>query len=258
MNACIIIPARWGSTRFPGKALAKIDGKTLIQRVWELAKKVKNAQEVWIATDDERIQKHCGEFGAKVVMTNADCKNGTERVLDAIRRLKFDAKTYINFQGDAVLTPPYIVEAVIEKMLGDPNAQIATAAFKLSVPQLEHLKKAKANSKTSGTTVTFDKKGRALYFSRNIIPSLEGNPNATVYEHIGLYAYTREALEDFMSKPASALEEAEALEQLRALENGIAIDVVLVDLKGKTLWAVDTPADVTITEDIIRREGEIG
>jgi len=257
MDACIIIPARWGSTRFPGKALASIAGKTLIQRVWELAKKVKNAQNVFVATDDERIKKHCEGFGAKVIMTGLDCKNGTERVLDAIRRLKMDAKVYVNFQGDAVLTSPHIAQAVIEKMLKDSGCKIATAAFQLSGEQLENLKKAKANSKTSGTTVTFDKKGRALYFSRSLIPSLEGKSTACVYEHIGLYAYTREALEEFMSKPPSALEEAEALEQLRALENGMPIDVVVVELKGRTLWAVDTPSDVTIVENLLRREGEI-
>lgn len=252
MKAAIIIPVRWGSTRLPGKTLACVAGKTLIRRVWDLAKQVNNAEALWIATDDKRILNHCKEFTANVTITSSRCKNGTERVLEAVKRLKLRAQIIINLQGDAVLTPPWIIEALIEKMTKDKSCQIATPAYRLSPQELQKLKKAKAKSQTSGTTVVFNKSSRALYFSRSLIPS-----QPPIYAHIGLYAYTRKALEKFVSLPESPLEKTEGLEQLRALENGIPIDVVLINTRGRTLWAIDTPNDVAIAEKIISQEGEL-
>lgn len=249
MKACIIIPARWGSTRFPGKALAQIAGKSLIQRVWEIALAVKNANAAWVATDDKRIAGHCKDFGASVVLTSPNCKNGTERVQETLKRLKIRPQVVVNLQGDALITPPEIIEALIAKMLKDKNCVMATPAYRLSPKELRMLKKAKSNSKTSGTTVIFDKKGLALNFSRSKIIS--------AYAHIGIYGYRPSALKKFVSLHESQLEKAEGLEQLRALENGIPIHAVVVNTKKRTLWAVDTPQDAKIAEEIIAREGEL-
>ncbi|MBI4063276.1 MAG: 3-deoxy-manno-octulosonate cytidylyltransferase [Elusimicrobia bacterium] len=255
----IIIPVRWASSRFPGKPLAKIAGQTMLERVWRIARQVKNASAVYIATDDERIASHAKEIGADSVLTGSHCRNGTERVWEAAQKIKFKAGIYLNLQGDAPLTPPWILEALIERLSQDPSCQIATPAIRLTRELYDRIKNSAQNGKAGATTVTFDKTGKALYFSKSLIPHLKKQDSLTppVYKHLGVYGYTKEALQKWVSLPPGAFEQAEELEQLRVLEHGIPIHVVVVETKGRTLWSVDNPDDVSVVEGILRKEGEI-
>ncbi|MBN8549210.1 MAG: 3-deoxy-manno-octulosonate cytidylyltransferase [Deltaproteobacteria bacterium] len=259
LSSVIVIPSRYGSTRFPGKPLAKIAGRTLLERVWELASAVSGVNDVYIATDSDRIRQHAASFGAKVVMTSPDCKNGTERVYQVVRGLQQKPDVVINFQGDAVLTPPHILQALLSAMAVDRSIEIATPAVRLSAKQFQELREAKQRAEVGGTFVVFDRNHRALYFSKAPIPHLRKSDlrRPPAFRHIGMYAYTSEALAKYLSLPASPLEEAEQLEQLRALENGMDVRVVEVDYGGRTAGSVDTPEDVLAIEEIIEREGEI-
>lgn len=257
-TAAIIIPARMASTRFPGKPLAQIRGMAMIERVWRLACAVPCASEVFIATDDERLQQAALAFGAQVIMTSPACLTGTDRVAEAARSLK--STIFFNLQGDAVLTPPWIMEDVLRAMLADPSILMATPAVRLTGQSLlDFLALKHSPSNTSGTTVTFDKKGNALYFSKTLIPYARDTvaSERLVYQHIGLYGYRATTLQQLTQLSEGPLEKLEKLEQLRALENGIPIRVVPVDYRGRTPGSVDCPADVTFVEAIIDREGEI-
>ena len=261
MKNIIVIPARYGSTRLPGKPLAKINGHSLLYRVWMLAKNAQNIDEVFIATDDQRIQKHAQDFGAQVLMTDPNYPTGTDRIYGAIKQLEQKPEIIINLQGDAVLTPPWVIQSLVDVLINDSSVKMATLATHLSWTQYDDLVKSKATSKSSGTTVTFDKNSDALYFSKNIIPYVRNrNDNdlmSPVFKHVGMYGYHYDALKEFVSLPQSPLEKVESLEQLRMLENGIKIKVVVVDSKGRTMWSVDSPEDVIKVEGIIAKEGEL-
>lgn len=259
MTAVIVIPARYGSKRFPGKPLALIRGRSLLQRTWTIGKAVSGISALYIATDDERIAAHARDFGAAVVMTPPDCATGTDRVLAAVRTLPARPDIVINLQGDAALTPPWVVQSLVDAMRSDVSVRIATPAVQCTLAELGEIEKSKRVHPESGTFVTFGKNGDALYFSKAIIPHLRSRDQdpPPVYHHIGIYGYRTDALEAFCALPQSPLERAEQLEQLRALQNGIPIRVVLVDRKGRTHWSVDTPADAKKVEEIIAREGEL-
>ena len=261
MEAVIVIPARYGSTRFPGKPLAMILGKSLLERTWRIAKAVGNVDEVYIATDDERIVAYATAFGAKTQITPSSCTNGTERILAALERMNLHPDIIVNLQGDAVLTPPHSIETLINTLTREKDVGFATLATKLSEEQYEELRHQKSDGKAGGTLVTFDRLGRALYFSKSMIPYVgkgaKGLPALPVYRHIGLYAYRYDMLERYVRLKPTPLEITEGLEQLRALENGIPIRVIEVDYKGRTHWSVDSPDDARVAEQIILREGEL-
>lgn len=257
MTAAIIIPARYGSTRFAGKPLYKIAGISMLERVWRIAKAVRGCSRVVIATEDERIIAHAASFGAEAVMTPASCSNGTERVSAAARAANISEDILLNLQGDALLTPPWVLEAMIAEMEAAPIAGMVTPAVKMEGPALEAFLKHKQTSPASGATVVFDINRNALYFSKAVIPYLRNEGFAPVYRHIGLYGYRRSGLEKYISLPPSPLEQTEGLEQLRALEHGMKIRIVVVDYKGRTHGAVDAPEDVAVVEEIIAREGEL-
>jgi len=259
MQTVIIIPARYASKRFPGKPLAMIAGCSLLKRVWSLAKAVENVDEVYVATDDQRIFEHAESFGAKVLQTPETCRNGTERVHAALQSFTQKPRIVINFQGDAVLTPPWVLQSLVVTMNKKNPPPIATPAAQLSWEQYHALLKAKKNGETSGTLVTFGRDFNALYFSKSLIPNLRttDQDRPPVFKHIGIYAYTYEALENYLSLKPTLFEQAESLEQLRALENGIPIKTVLVDFKNRTPWSIDCPADVQRAEAIISDEGEL-
>ncbi len=257
-SALIVIPARMASTRFPNKPMALIAGKTMIERVWSIGKAVQGAHEVVIATDDERLRDYALQFGAKVLMTSSACLTGTDRVAEAA--LHFPKQTiFFSLQGDAVLTPPWVIEEVLQAMLKNPKIQMATPAVRLKGEALADFVESKRTGSSSGTAVVFNQLGDALYFSKALIPydRNEKSPERLLFRHIGLYAYRMESLQRLSQLPESPLERSEKLEQLRALENGIPIRVVEVDYRGRTHGSVDQPEDVSVVESVIAQEGEL-
>lgn len=275
-RVAIVIPARAGSSRFPNKPMAKLVGKSVLERTWQIAQSVKatshHSLDIKIATDSTEVAAFAQGFGASVVLTSADCTNGTERVWDALKgssASKFQGA--INLQGDAVLTPPWVVASVIDRLvaLDCQDASLVTPSSWLTWGQMAEFTKGKLDGRSSGTLVVGDLKGHALYFSKGYIPNLRGksvedyckSPNSTerspFRRHIGLYGYTIPALERYCKLSPTPLELCEQLEQLRALENGIPIHLVDVDYRGRTHWSIDHPEDLEIAERIIRREGEL-
>lgn len=266
MRTVIVIPSRYGSTRFPGKPLTPVAGRSLLERVWRIARAVRGVEQVVVATDDTRIADHAHSFGGEAVMTPEACRNGTERAEAAVRALAFEPDAVINLQGDAVLTPPWVVQAVVDALAADTErrgttptrrADLVTPAAVLDEPAIARLAAAKAAGEVGGTTVTVDLEGFALYFSKAIIPFRRDPTRAPVRKHIGLYGFRRDALARLVSLPPTPLELAEGLEQLRALEHGLSIRVVPVDLRGRSTLAIDAPPDVARVELAIAREGEL-
>jgi len=260
MDTVVVIPARYSSSRFPGKPLAKVAGQSLISRVWHLARAVPGVTSIYVATDSEEIAAHVAAFGGDVVMTSSSCKNGSERVWEAAQSLKDPPAIIVNLQGDAALMPPWIIEALINQMKRDRGVRIATPATRLSKSQYDAMLDIKSRGIVSGTTVAFDLNHNALYFSKGVIPFVREWPSSSespIFQHIGVYAYTYEALRDYVALKQSPLEAVEQLEQLRALENGMPIRVVEVSLQGRTMWSIDNPQDVDRVEQIIKNEGEL-
>lgn len=261
MTSVIIIPARYPSTRFPGKPLVEVAGKTMIQRVWEVALQVKNADMVFISTDDERIREHAESFGGKVIMTSDTCENGTERVAEAIEKIGEPVDVAVNLQGDAPLTPPWFVEDMIQTMLDNPECQMTTPGLKLTPSMYKMFREDRKNDRVGGTTVVFDKLGDALYFSKEVVPYLppeaENWDEVPAYHHVGLYAYRPTLLKRYQGWSAGPIEEVEKLEQLRVMEHGEKIKVTVVDDRGRSFWEINNPEDVARVEEIIATEGEL-
>jgi 3-deoxy-manno-octulosonate cytidylyltransferase (CMP-KDO synthetase) len=247
------------STRFPGKPLAIIRGMSMIERVWRIGSAARFADDVVIATDSEELRAFAEGFGAKVLMTTATCRTGTDRVAEAARMLPGDYEIVFSLQGDAVLTPPWVVDDVLSELREDDDIRMATPAVRLVGASLEDFIKEKQKGSTSGTTVVFNRQGDAMYFSKGVIPFSRDPQSSTrlLYRHIGLYGYRSSTLERFTTLPEGQLERIEKLEQLRALEHGIPIRVVEVDYRGRTHASVDRPEDLPIVEAIIDNEGEL-
>lgn len=254
----IVIPARYHSSRFPGKPLALIKRHSLIYRVWSIAKTIKGVDEVYIVTDHEDIQRHASGFDAKVWMTG-DHRNGTERCFAALSFLDTKPEIVLNLQGDAVLTPPWVIQALMDTMSANKKLEITTPATLISRKSYSLMQKAKLKSEVGGTMVVCDKDLNALYFSKSMIPYLRNTQMKCppLYRHIGLYAYRYPALERYISLSPTPLEKLEGLEQLRVLENGQPIRVVLVDYKGYAHASIDSPEDVTRVERLIETQGEL-
>ena len=257
MTVIAVIPARYGSTRFPGKPLCDIAGLPMVERVRRLAAAAPSIKRVLVATDDARILKTVEGFGGEAVMTPQSCRNGTERVFEAVKAFAEPDDVVVNLQGDAPLTPPWVIDAAAAAMADDPDLALATPAVALSEAGSDALVSAKAAGEVGGTTVVFDRAMNALYFSKAVIPYRRDRSASAVFKHIGLYAYRFAALERLVSLEPSPLERAESLEQLRALENGVPIRIVLTDYRGRTPASVDSPRDAEIAEAIIAREGEL-
>ncbi|MBI1273220.1 MAG: 3-deoxy-manno-octulosonate cytidylyltransferase [Alphaproteobacteria bacterium] len=253
----VIIPARYGSTRFPGKPLHPIAGVPMLQRVWALAKSAPGVDDAVIATDDDRIAQFAGKIGAQCVMTAPEIRNGTERVAAALDVLGGAPDVAVNLQGDAALTAPWVLQKVLQAF-ADPAVQIATPATQMSAEAAEKFLQAKKAGEAGGTTVVFGKNMDALYFSKSPVPfNRPSGGGPLLHRHIGLYAYRPVALKQLVALPPGPLEQAEQLEQLRALENGIAIRVVPVDYRGRTHWGVDSEEDARRAEALIKAEGEL-
>lgn len=232
-----VIPARYASTRFPGKALAEIAGKPLIQWVWEAASR-SSLDQLIIATDDDRILTKVNSFGAKALLTSAHHPSGTDRVAEAAQ--SFDHPIIINIQGDEPLLEPTMIDALIET-LQEPSIPMATLARRET--QIEDF------FNPNVVKVAVNVQGFALYFSRLPIPHSSRSLFDFFWQHIGIYGYQRDFLFRFVQLPPSSLEKKEKLEQLRALENGFPIKVISTTVK--TL-SVDTPEDIIKVEKILK------
>jgi 3-deoxy-manno-octulosonate cytidylyltransferase (CMP-KDO synthetase) len=258
MRIVVIIPARYASTRFPGKPLIEVRGASMIKRVAAIGRAAECVDRIVVATDDHRIADHVKAFGGEAIMTPEHCRNGTERAYAAALALGEKPDVIINLQGDAILTPPWIVGAVAKAMRDDPSLDMATPATRMDKATYERFKQAKSEGDVGGTTVVTRLDGYAMYFSKALIPFLRNaGENMPVMQHVGLYAYRFETLAHLVALPPSPLEEIEGLEQLRALENGIPIKVVEIDYRGRSHASIDSPHDVAVVERLIDSEGEL-
>ncbi|CCB91546.1 3-deoxy-manno-octulosonate cytidylyltransferase [Waddlia chondrophila 2032/99] len=235
-----MIPARYGSSRFPGKPLVEISGKSLIQRTYENAQRCKLLQEIYVATDDDRIFSHVEEFGGKAIMTSSNCPTGTERLAEAIHLNFKNVDMIINIQGDEPLLEPYVIQKVGEILINDQSAVMSTAAVKINTEE-------EALSRSVNKCV-IDAHGNALYFSRSLIPgghSGKWEPDTTYYKHLGIYGYRKDFLFHYAELETTPLQLAEDLEQLKVLEHGFKIKVAVVDSHS---IGVDTPEDLIKVE----------
>jgi 3-deoxy-manno-octulosonate cytidylyltransferase (CMP-KDO synthetase) len=236
-----VIPARYKSSRLEGKPLADILGKPMIQHVYERAKRASCLDEVVVATDDDRIRSAVEAFGGAVTTTSADHKSGTDRVAEAIRNM--DAEVIVNIQGDEPMLDPAMLTELVQPFLSATGASIVTLKKRV-VHESEF-------ADPGVVKVVTDPAGYALYFSRSLLPyPRQRTPQFAVFEHLGLYAYTRAALLRLAELPPSTLEEIESLEQLRALENGIRILVVETASRQEML-SVDTQADLERARELM-------
>jgi 3-deoxy-manno-octulosonate cytidylyltransferase (CMP-KDO synthetase) len=243
MNKAVgIIPARWSSTRFPGKPLHPIANKPLLRRVWERCVRARQLNAVIIATDDMRIAKAAFDWGAEVAMTSKNHQSGTDRVAEVVRRARqFDF--ILNIQGDEPLTEPALLNRFVETLRSDPKIDIVTAAHPFA--------NAAEAASPHQVKVIIDLRGNALYFSRYAIPFPRNRSVAIRYlRHQGIYGFRRNALLDFVRWKSTPLERAESLEQLRALENGVKVHVLLTKHGSP---GVDTPADAKALERKLAR-----
>ena len=239
-----ILPARWGSTRFPGKPLHIIAGKPLIQHVWERCQSAKTLSEILVATDDERIASAVEAFGGKAVMTSPDHPTGTDRLAEAAKQVP-GATHILNIQGDEPLIDPTLIDELAQALIDDPALHMVTAANPLDPAD-------PAVSDPNVVKVVLKQNGHALYFSRSPLPFFRHPvPGLQVLRHKGIYGYRRDFLETFVTWPPSPLEKAESLEQLRALENGANIRVLITD---DTSPGVDTPEQALEIERLLSAE----
>ena len=256
MDALVVIPARYASTRYPGKPLVTLKGaggaeKTLIRRSWDAAMAAHGIARVVVATDDDRIRAEADSFGAEVVMTSEECANGTERCAEAAATLGWDG-IVVNLQGDAPLTPPWFVEALVAGLKADESVGMATPVLRCDAEALAGFREDRRHGRVGGTTVVFGRGMRALYFSKEVIPytGRDYGPGEAVpvFHHVGVYAYRPEALLAYKGWPVGPLETLEGLEQLRFLENGAPILCVEVDGRGRAFWELNNPEDVARIE----------
>lgn len=262
MSVIIVIPARYKSSRYPGKPLATLKGssgvsRSLIERSWSAAMEVKGVDRVVVATDDERISDAAQAFGAEAVMTSEDCANGTERCSDALRVMGIVPDIVVNLQGDAPLTPPWFVEALIAAM--DTGCDVATPVLRCDHETYRNFTEDRHAGRVGGTTAVFGADMSALYFSKEVIPYVgtmpEPGDRIPVFHHVGLYAYTPSALSRYAQFKPGPLEKLEGLEQLRFLENGVPIRCVEVSAEGRVFWELNNPEDVPRIEAALKRQG---
>jgi 3-deoxy-manno-octulosonate cytidylyltransferase (CMP-KDO synthetase) len=246
MALVVIIPARYGSSRFPGKPLADIAGRPMIQHVMERAGAVPGVELVAVTTDDRRIAQAVEAFGGTVVMTPADLRSGSDRVAAAARELKVGPDDLVvNVQGDQPLLPPEVISLTAAPLLAEPGLDLATPVVAIAnpeeIPDPAHVK------------VVMDVRGNALYFSRLAVPFPRDGEQITYYKHLGVYVFRHAFLQTFASLPTGRLEQIEKLEQLRALEAGHAVRCVVTDYDSPE---VDRPEDAARVAQLLRARGE--
>lgn len=236
-----ILPARWESSRFPGKPLAKISGKTVISRVYQQACKAKLYDHISVATDDPRIYSHVIDLGGSAIMTSSHCSNGTERVAEVVIRHYPNAEIIVNIQGDEPFVSPRTLDNLVKKMLTTPDADLVTPIYKQKATSKEF------SNKTVKCVTNFN--GEALYFSRSPIPAFYSkNSEKEFYIHIGIYCFRRQLLLEYSQLKSGKLTSTEDLEQLKILENGKKIYTIFADQKS---ICIDYPEDIKIAEDFL-------
>ena len=264
MPVLIVIPARYESTRYPGKPLAELKGatglsKSLVQRSWEAARAVQGVDRVVVATDDDRIRDAALAFGAEVVMTSSACRNGTERCAEAFDVLGGGYDIVVNLQGDAPLTPAWFVEDLVTGLQGDPMAEVATPVLRCDGRALNGFLEDRRAGRVGGTTAVFTKDRHALYFSKEVIPftstTYADGDDTPVFHHVGVYAYRPSALGAYPRWESGPLEQLEGLEQLRFMEHGRQVLCVEVQAKGRQFWELNNPEDVPRIEAMMAEMG---
>lgn len=265
MSSAIIVPARYASTRFPGKPLAMLGGQTMVERTFRNAQRAAEQLEncvALVATDDGRIATHCAELGLDYVMTDPDLPSGSDRALAAVESYEKESgqsiDIIINLQGDAPFTPAHHVLSVLNVLENKPDFDVATPYVQLSWSELDQMREEKSETPFSGTTVVMNSDRKALWFSKNILPAIrkeaelrDVSPLSPVCRHIGLYGYRKAALQQFVGLPVGHWEQLEGLEQLRCLENGLSIGCVKVEPSDVAISGIDTPEDLRRAEAIL-------
>ncbi|OGS17915.1 MAG: hypothetical protein A2219_01880 [Elusimicrobia bacterium RIFOXYA2_FULL_50_26] len=247
MKTIGVIPARYASSRFPGKPLALIDGKPLIERVWSRASLCRQLDEVIIATDDRRIRQTAEAFGAHSVMTSAACASGTDRIAEVARKYAKDASVFINIQGDEPLISPALIDRLVLALNNNPSIPCVTAAYPINGT--------KDAANPDIVKVVTDENGCAMYFSRSPVPYARAKRKPGCLKHLGIYGYRRQFLLNFARWKPTRLEQVEMLEQLRILEKGYKIKVVA---SPQDSFGVDVPGDIEKIETILRKRGQHG
>lgn len=264
MSTVIVIPARYQSSRYPGKPLVALKGASgrelsLIQRSWMAAQEVKGIDRVVVATDDDRIRDHAQGFGAEVVMTSPAARNGTERCAEAVANMGIAPEIVVNLQGDAPLTPAWFIEGLVTGLRADPGADVATPVLQCTGAMRADLIEDRKQGRVGGTTAVFGHDNRAMYFSKEVIPYAGGDyaddQPTPVFHHVGVYAYRPAALAEYAAWDEGRSEVLEGLEQLRFLERGRRILCVPVEARGREFWELNNPSDVARIQDMMRRMG---
>lgn len=265
MRVLVVIPARYASTRYPGKPLVELRGasgasKSLIRRSWDAAMAVSGVDRVVVATDDDRIKTAAEGFGAEVVMTSAACQNGTERCAEALDTLGGGYDIVVNLQGDAPLTPAWFLEDLIAGLSANPSAEVATPVLRCDGRALNGLLEDRRQGRVGGTTAVFGADHNALYFSKEVIPytgqAFGDHDDTPVFHHVGAYAYRPSALAAYPKWPSGPLENLEGLEQLRFLERGAHMLCVEVDARNRQFWELNNPEDVSHIEAMLTEMGQ--
>lgn len=241
MKVLCVIPARYASTRLPGKPLSMIAGKPMIQHVYERACQAQLPDEVVVATDNEMVEKAVLDFGGKAVMTSPDHPSGTDRLAE-VALMYPDVDVIVNVQGDEPMIPPEVIDRLAEAFNGDADLNMATMKVVMDEEDYEN---------PAAVKVVTDQQGYALYFSRSLMPYPRNKPEGfKVFKHVGIYAYRRNFLLKYAALAPTPLEKAESLEQLRALENGYKIKVLESDFQG---IGVDTPEDLAAVNALFEK-----
>ena len=264
MKVLVVIPARYKSSRYPGKPLVKLRGvngesRSLIQRSWEAAQDVAGVDRVVVATDDDRIKSAAEAFGAEVVITSPDCQNGTERCAEALGLLGGGYDIVVNLQGDAPLTPAWFIEDLVAGLSAHPVAEVATPVLRCDGRALNGLLSDRRQGRVGGTTAVFGANHNALFFSKEVIPYTnqvyEDAEETPVFHHVGVYAYRPLALATYPLWASGPLENLEGLEQLRFLERGAHMLCVEVEARGRQFWELNNPQDVQKIEAMLAEMG---
>ena len=233
--------------------------RSLIERSWRAAKDVDSFDAVYVATDDDRIVEASRAFGAEVLMTSDQCRNGTERCAEALGLLGDGVEMVVNLQGDAPLTPPWFLEALVDGLRADSQAAVATPILRCDGETLAALKADRAQGRVGGTTAVVDGEKRGLYFSKEVIPftadTYADNDPTPVFHHVGVYAYRPWALHAYPDWIVGPLETLEGLEQLRFLEAGQKVACVEVEARGRKFWELNNPEDIPRIEAMLAEMG---